>query len=106
VVELLIITVKLSFWYVLPQNRSTTGDTDFAYIPCMFSSYKYVTYLFIMQMINLFPTSTYSKSTTVDRSTLWEAWVHETSIIPPLLKCIEMSVPSRKVNGHVNVFGI
>ena len=71
----------------------------------MFSSYKYVIYLFIMQMINLFPTSADTKSTTVDRSTLWEAWVHETSIIPPLF-CIEMSVPSRKVNGHVNVFGI
>ena len=56
-------------------------------------------------MINLFPTSADTKSTTVDRSTLWEAWVHETSIIPPLF-CIEMSVPSRKVNGHVNVFGI
>ena len=72
----------------------------------MFSSYKYVTYLFIMQMINLFPTSTDTKWTTFDIITSGEVWLQKISTTPPLF-CIEMSVPYRKkVNGHVIVFEI
>jgi uncharacterized protein YcaQ len=42
-----------------------------------------VTYLFISQMINLILTSTDKQSTTLHISTLWEDWLHETSITPP-----------------------
>ena len=75
--ELFIITVKLSF----------------------------VTYLFIMLMINVILTSTDTQSTTFHISTLWEDWLHETSITPLLilLKCLWQA---RKVNGHIFVFGI
>ena len=75
--ELFIITVKLSF----------------------------VTYLFILQMINLILTSTDTQSTAFHISTLSEDWLHETSITPPLflLKCL---CQVRKVNGHILVLGI
>jgi len=65
------------------------------------SSIKYVTYLFIMQMINLFLTSTDTKSTTFDISTSGEVWLHVISITPPLV-CIEMSVPSQESERSCN----
>ena len=42
-------------------------------------------------MINLILTSTDTKSTTFHISTIWEVWLHETSITPPLF-FIEVSV--------------
>ena len=66
---------------------------------------SFVTYLFILQMINLILTSTDTQSTTFHISSLSEDWLHETSIIPTLfsLKCL---CQVRKVNGHILVFGI
>ena len=46
-------------------------------------------------MINLILTSTDKQSTTLHISTLWEDWLHETSITPPLF-FIEVSVPSQE----------
>ena len=56
-------------------------------------------------MINLILTSTDTKSTTFHISTIWEVWLHETSITPPLflLKCM---CQARNMNGHIFVFGI
>ena len=56
---------------------------------------SFVTYLFILQMINLILTSTDKQSTTLHISTLWEDWLHETSITPPRF-FIQVSVPSQE----------
>jgi hypothetical protein len=56
---------------------------------------SFVTYLFIIQMINLILTSTDTQSTTFHISTLWQVSLHETSITPPLF-FIEVSVPSQE----------
>ena len=43
-----------------------------------------MTYLFIILMINLILTSTDTQFTTFHISTIWEVWLHENSITPPL----------------------
>jgi hypothetical protein len=64
-----------------------------------------VTYLFIIQMINLILTSTDTQFTTFHLSTIWGVWLHENSITPPLftLKCL---YEARIVNGHIFMLGI
>ena len=52
-------------------------------------------------MINLFPMSTDTKSTTIDISTSGEVWLHDISLTPQPF-CIEMYAPSQESERSCN----